>query len=281
VNLIIPCVGIFYLSILVFYLPAQSGEKTALAIAILVSQTLYFTLVIEVIPATSLTLPLLGRYLLFSMVLIAVSVCLATIVLNLHYRKPSTHRMPGWVRTVLIQKMPGILLMRVPKQVVKANNGMRRSKYLRQSDPALAELSECEIAAGAGNNGQHPSDKLNGQLRNHLDSIFSGFQKLIAGTAQAVQSRKLPFVIEKTIHNILFIKTHIQRQDEFDAEDQDWGIVAMVLDRLFLWVFGVAAILGSMMILTESPSLFETTEPIDVKISKIASEEARVLASLA
>ena len=64
-------------------------------------------------------------------------------------------------------------------------------------------------------------------------------------------------------------------------EDQDWGIVAMVLDRLFLWVFGVAAILGSMMILTESPSLFETTEPIDVKISKIASEEARVLASLA
>ena len=114
VNLIIPCVGIFYLSILVFYLPAQSGEKTALAIAILV----YFTLVIEVIPATSLTLPLLGRYLLFSMVLVAVSVCLATIVLNLHYRKPSTHRMPTWVRNVLIQKMPGILMMRVPKQVI-------------------------------------------------------------------------------------------------------------------------------------------------------------------
>jgi hypothetical protein len=43
----------------------------------------------QVIPATSLTLPLLGRYLLFSMVLVAVSVCLATIVLNLHYRSPA------------------------------------------------------------------------------------------------------------------------------------------------------------------------------------------------
>lgn len=43
-------------------------------------------ILVQVIPATSLTLPLLGRYLLFSMVLVAVSVCLATIVLNLHYR---------------------------------------------------------------------------------------------------------------------------------------------------------------------------------------------------
>ena len=75
------------------------------------------TSLFQVIPATSLTLPLLGRYLLFSMVLVAVSVCLATIVLNLHYRKPSTHRMPAWVRSILIQRMPGILCMRVPKQV--------------------------------------------------------------------------------------------------------------------------------------------------------------------
>ena len=244
VNLIIPCVGIFYLSILVFYLPAQSGEKTALAIAILVSQTLYFTLVIEVIPATSLTLPLLGRYLLFSMVLVAVSVCLATIVLNLHYRKPSTHRMPTWVRNVLIQKMPGILLMRVPKQVlkassfiqfhkdndlqvVKASHGLRRSKYLRQADPTLAELAEENQATTHSSNGSNGSngyngysgshDKLNGQLKLHLDSIFSGFQKLISGSDDGQSERKLPFVIEKTIHNILFIKTHMQRQDEFDA----------------------------------------------------------------
>merc|ERR1719193_842264 len=194
--------------------------------------------------------------------------------------------------------MPGLLMMRVPKQVVKAGNGIRRSKYLRQSDPALAELSAEEAQqthshrgsvagnvhyyaeGGINGSGLPAPDKLNGELRNHLDSIFSGFQKLIAGTAQAVQVRKLPFVVEKTIHNILFIKTHIQRQDEFDAEDQDWGIVAMVLDRLFLWIFGAAAVVGSFMILTESPSLFETTEPIDVKFSKISQEEARLMASI-
>lgn len=221
------------------------------------------------IPATSLTLPLLGRYLLFSMVLVAVSVCLATIVLNLHYRKPSTHRMPAWVRNILIQRMPGILCMRVPKQVVKGTFGARRSKYLRQAYPTFAELNEepqpvTQNEFNSSKNGyKGSSDKLNGQLKMHLDSIFDGFQKLISGSDESREQRQLPFVIEKTIHNILFIKTHMQRQDEFDAEDQDWGIVAMVLDRMFLWVFGAAAVVGSFMILTESPSLFDPIQPID------------------
>ena len=75
---------------------------------------------------------------------------------------------------------------------------------------------------GNSNNGFTgcPPDKLNGQLKNHLDSIFSGFQKLISGSEDDDEPKKLPFVIEKTIHNILFIKTHMQRQDEFDAVRQ-------------------------------------------------------------
>lgn len=97
---------------------------------------------------------------------------------------------------------------------------MRRSKYLRQADPTLAELTEevqsANINCNNGFNG-YPPDKLNGQLKNHLDSIFSGFQKLISGSDEDTIEKKLPFVIEKTIHNILFIKTHMQRQDEFDA----------------------------------------------------------------
>ena len=97
---------------------------------------------------------------------------------------------------------------------------MRRSKYLRQADPTLAELTEdvqpVNDSCINGFNG-YPPDKLNGQLKNHLDSIFSGFQKLISGADDDLVVKKLPFVIQKTIHNILFIKTHMQRQDEFDA----------------------------------------------------------------
>ena len=53
------------------------------------------------------------RYLLFSMIWIAVAVLLTTIVINLHHRQPSTHKMPPWVRRIFIQKLPRLLLMRV------------------------------------------------------------------------------------------------------------------------------------------------------------------------
>ena len=114
VNLIVPCVGISYLTVLVFYLPADSGEKIALCINILLSQTMFFLLISEIIPSTSLALPLLGKYLLFTMFLVGVSVVITIIVLNVHYRKPSTHKMASWVRKLFIRWLPKVLLMRVP-----------------------------------------------------------------------------------------------------------------------------------------------------------------------
>lgn len=86
VNLIIPCVGITFLTILVFYLPSDSGEKVTLCISILVSLTVFFLLLAEIIPPTSLAVPLLGKYLLFTMILVTVSIIVTVCVLNVHFR---------------------------------------------------------------------------------------------------------------------------------------------------------------------------------------------------
>lgn len=112
VNLIIPCVGISFLTLLVFYLPSDSGEKLTLASSILVSLTVFFLLLSEIIPASSLAVPLIGKYLLFTMMLITLCICATVGVLNVHFRSSSTHLMSAWVKRLFIDILPRILCMK-------------------------------------------------------------------------------------------------------------------------------------------------------------------------
>ena len=50
---------------------------------------------------------------------------------------------------------------------------------------------------------------------------------------------------------------------------EDWKFIAMVLDRLFLWLFTVAVLGGTGWIILRAPSLYDMREPIDKKISGI------------
>lgn len=135
VNLILPTVLISFLCVLVFYLPAEAGEKVlnfffkkltiknnfiflqvTLGISILLSLVVFLLLVSKILPPTSLVLPLIAKYLLFTFIMNTVSILVTVVIINWNFRGPRTHRMPNWIRRAFLQYLPAILLMKRPRK---------------------------------------------------------------------------------------------------------------------------------------------------------------------
>ena len=111
VNLIIPCVLISLLSICVFYLPADEGEKMTLSISILLALVVFLLLLQKILPPTSTSIPLIASYLLFTMILNVFSILITVVIINCSFRTPRTHTMPQWVYTLFIERLSKLLLM--------------------------------------------------------------------------------------------------------------------------------------------------------------------------
>ena len=50
---------------------------------------------------------------------------------------------------------------------------------------------------------------------------------------------------------------------------EDWKYVAMVLDRLFLWIFTLAVLVGTAGIILQAPSLYDDREALDKRYSEV------------
>jgi nicotinic acetylcholine receptor len=114
VNLIVPCVNISVLAVLVFVLPSDSRKKITLSVSILVALLVFYLLLIELIPPTSLVIPLLGKYLLFTLILVNLSIIITIITLNVHFRRHPTAGMALWFRKILLVYLPKLLFMKRP-----------------------------------------------------------------------------------------------------------------------------------------------------------------------
>ncbi|XP_021187889.3 acetylcholine receptor subunit alpha-like isoform X2 [Helicoverpa armigera] len=330
VNIIIPCMGISFLTVLTFYLPSDSGEKVTLSISILISLHVFFLLVVEIIPPTSLVVPLLGKYLIFAMILVSISICVTVVVLNVHFRSPQTHRMAPWVKRVFIHILPRLLFMKRPQYKFDTTSiGYHRSRYtacgvvVRCGGTArplypyrLAAADDDCCAPGAWpppaappprpltrtpskedlthttylNSGMGDSNRFGGSCLVHGSSEGGagpggGLAGGLAGNLGAEDETLSPVPdpppgfshsscppeVHKTCFCVRFIAEHTRMLEDSTKVKEDWKYVAMVLDRLFLWIFTLAVLVGTAGIILQAPTLYDDRVPIDKHFNQYAT----------
>ncbi|XP_069739995.1 neuronal acetylcholine receptor subunit beta-2 [Narcine bancroftii] len=226
INLIIPCILITSLAILVFYLPSDCGEKITLCISVLLALTVFLLLISKIVPPTSLDVPLIGKYLMFTMVLVTFSIVTSVCVLNIHHRSPSTHTMPNWVKQMFLKKLPSLLLMKRPEN--RSIKDRIRTKGLSASiDPENIQTSYGNKESAV-------------KYCWRLEDMFHQPELRKRGSAN-VQSN-----IQEAIDGIRFIAEHLKCEDEDQSISEDWKYVAMVIDRLFLWIFVFVCVVGTL-----------------------------------
>ncbi|OWF51276.1 Neuronal acetylcholine receptor subunit alpha-3 [Mizuhopecten yessoensis] len=103
-NVVLPIIMLSLLSVFVFALPVDSGEKMGYIMTVYLAFAVFLTIVSASLPVSS-TMSLLGMYLIILLILGTVIVLITTLELRIHFRD-SSHDIPKFLqRFVRLSKM--------------------------------------------------------------------------------------------------------------------------------------------------------------------------------
>lgn len=114
VYLIAPCMVTSLMTIILFTLPPESGERMVVGVTILLSLTVFYLLASTHIPETSEVVPLIGRYYSLTIIEIACALGLTCWVLRFHHYNTSVGKVPNWVRVYILGYIAKVVRYRVP-----------------------------------------------------------------------------------------------------------------------------------------------------------------------
>uniref|UniRef100_UPI00358E4F40 acetylcholine receptor subunit delta-like isoform X1 n=2 Tax=Myxine glutinosa TaxID=7769 RepID=UPI00358E4F40 len=234
INMIIPVILISFLSVLTYYLPAESGEKVSVAIAVLLSQSVFLFMVAQRLPQTSQEIPLLGRYLLFIMVSVTIVVLTNVLMLNLHHRTPNTHKLHTWMKWLFLERLPKILHMSSANKEAQSPRGV-----LPRHGSSLGLITRAEDYVA---------------VKARSDLLFECFAErhglagrttaAVSGDEDSIPSALLP-LLDPVLDAANEIISHTNARNAYDEEKEAWSQVARTMDQLSFSIITPVILLGT------------------------------------
>ncbi|XP_036380729.1 acetylcholine receptor subunit epsilon isoform X2 [Megalops cyprinoides] len=232
INIILPCALISSLVVLAYFLPAQAGgQKLTVSISVLLAQTVFLILVAQKIPETSLSVPLIGKYLIFVMSVTTLIVTNCIIVLNISLRSPNTHNMSRSIKHVFLEVVPRFLGMSPLTDDGDGGAEPPGARERRQSWFGLMQRAEEYVMKQARSEMMFDKQReKHGLTRTPVDNIdVSATVSLYQSLAQAAPE------IKECVEACNFIAESTRQQNDIGSEMESWVLIGKMIDKLCFW----------------------------------------------
>ncbi|XP_064647859.1 neuronal acetylcholine receptor subunit alpha-3-like isoform X2 [Lineus longissimus] len=219
INIILPTTTVSVLILLVYCLPPDCGEKINLGVTVLLTFSVFQLMVADTLPSSSDEPSILGVYLLWQMVLSAISVAMSVIVLNITTKDK---RIPAPMRS--------FLFTHVARAV-----GLTQAVW----DYGVAKVTE------------QTTDQLQNQnsKTDHVNGI-----KLEGRSEEAFAIKTPDTATYKHVKRIAsYLKVYAQTMDDRLTEadvQNEWKLAARIIDRLLLVTSCVVMFVSTTMFLS-------------------------------
>ncbi|XP_073511375.1 5-hydroxytryptamine receptor 3A-like [Phyllobates terribilis] len=203
VNLIVPSIFLMILDIIGFYLPNESGERISFKITLLLGYSVFLLIVMDTLPASSHSTPIIDIYFVVCMVLLGISLAESILIFRIVSDKNSPCKVPTWMRRLVLERLSKLIRM--------------KNKHCDIEPPGkFIETQEISSAS---------SDKLD-KYPNSRESTAQP-----TGVMEARQD-----VLENIFNEIVTIRKYIKDRSHQESI-KEWILVGHVLDKCLFWVY--------------------------------------------
>ncbi|TRZ04383.1 hypothetical protein DNTS_017696 [Danionella cerebrum] len=232
INIILPCSLISSLVVLAYFLPAKAGgQKLTVSISVLLAQTVFLFLIAQKIPETSLSVPLIGKYLIFVMCMTTLIVTNCIIVLNFSLRSPSTHNMSQTIKHIFLEVVPRFLGMASLLEEAGTGGPYEMRERRRSSFGLMQRAEEYVLKQPRSEMMFDKQRERHGLMRSIVEEID------VSSTANLYKSlAKTAPEIKECVDACNFIAESTKQQNDIGSEMESWVLIGKMIDKVCFWV---------------------------------------------
>lgn len=261
-NLIVPCMIIMSMVLLGFFLPPESGERITLSITVLLAMAVFLQLAAENLPRNSENVPVMGIFYITVMLEVASSLVATCYILHIHHRNSGTAviPVPDWVNVYMLNKLGKILGVKKPitedKYDLSAEKDFKRISIMKK---------DLEKRLGNGTSKSTFRSKLLPDKSQAETSTLSSPEEFCMNSSMYSVASTTPKMdmnhdgknsngnndsnSAKTAQGVMVLVDSLKHRRQIEKNQEEWRHLAMVLDRLFFWIFVVIILLSTFVVL--------------------------------